>query len=325
MIARPLLIAWVLVAWAGGAMAESAVTGEVRQLVATGQYGPALQRIAQALSLKGSAAAEVNRFELFMLKGECHLCTRQVNLATEAFDKAGQAATTDDQRGVAAAYGLMMKRSQQLAYRPKAGSAPGKPAAAIDLVEPPSRKRAMAALWADELAVAEPKVKAAAKATALPALMDGIKLAGALSGLERAATGDAAKSREMFKALGDQARKLLAATIADANKRVAAIDREASTFVEHWYEALVPTRFSAKPIRKLGWKRKGPTEAQLDELQALAAQCDKVGPAVESLTAGLRADPKDFGAFADDAARTRKEIARVLEVDYLHVFETPPK
>jgi len=316
-------LAWLMLLVAFSARAaDSPAVADARAMMTSGDYAPALQKIAQALALKTPTATAI-RYDLFMLKGECHLSLKQSNLAIEAWENAIKTAATDDQRAIALAHELLVKRSQQFAYQPK--SPAGKPLAPIDILEANSRKRAFAALLADELALIDPKVKTAMKAKSLPPILEAIKATSALLGLELAATGETAKSHEMLKSLTEQTRKLLAGVIADMNKRVTAIDKEASVFIEFWYDAYVPIANTARVQRERAWRRKGLTDAQLKELQTLGTTCDQIPSAIETITQALKSEGKELAPFAEDATRTRKEIARVLDVDYQQVFHTPPK
>lgn len=321
MLNRLVLLLCVVMPLAARA-ADLPVVADARAMVSSREYAPALQKIALALALKTPAALAA-RYDLLMLKGECHLSLKQSNLAIEAWENAAKAAAGDDQRAVALAHELLVKRSQQFAYKPKAVA--GKAAAPIDILESASRKKAFAALFADELAQISPKVKLATKATALPPILEATKTAAALTGLELAATGEAAESREILKSLSEQTRKLLATAIADMNKRVTAIDKEASTYIEFWYEAYVPIANAARVQKERAWKRKGLTDAQLKELQTLGTTCDQIPAAIEAISAAMKSEGKELAPFAEDAGRTRKEVARVLDVDYQMVFHTPPK
>src|SRR5258706_6487931 len=141
---------------------------ELHRLVDDHQYGPALQKITAGLALKGAAAKLVNRYELFMLKGECHLKTKATRLALEAYAAAIKEAPSDRERELATAQEMLLKSSKAFAYTPRTTTAPAPPAGAdkprpvpIDILNPDSRKKAFAALLADELAANDAKFKSA--------------------------------------------------------------------------------------------------------------------------------------------------------------------
>src|SRR4051794_41710204 len=73
-------------------------TEELHGLMDEGQYAQALQKISAGLGLKGPAAKLVNRHELYMLKGVCHLNVRATGLAAEAFGNAVKEASDDHER-----------------------------------------------------------------------------------------------------------------------------------------------------------------------------------------------------------------------------------
>ncbi len=332
MVGRMIWMAAVVVAMVVAMEARAADTAvdAVRVLVKDGQYPAALQRIAATLSLTGPAAAGVNKYELYMLKAECHLHTKQATLASDAYDKAATATKSEDPRSIALAHALLVKRSQEMAYKPKPAPAakPGgavKAADPIDIVDAEMRKRAFAALFKDEMAANDAKFKAAEKAKALPPILEALKTLSTLQGIELSATGDAPKSKEMLKTLAEHTRQLLSTSLADISKRVSAIDRQATAWVEFTYEATVPYKNTAKVQRTKAWKRKGLTDSELSELKGDGATCDKIPAAVAMIAESLKTDAKEFAQFDTEAARIKKEIGRLLDIDYQQVSHTAPK
>ena len=100
-----------------------AASDELHQLVADKRYPEAMQKITAGLALKGPAAKSVDRCDLFMLKGECHLQMRAVSMAIDAFNNAAKEAKllSDDRRqSIAEAHAALLKASKAFAYMPKA-------------------------------------------------------------------------------------------------------------------------------------------------------------------------------------------------------------
>jgi len=126
-----------------------ATSDEIARMIGDHQYPQALQRIAAALALKGPAAKSVDRYQLYMLKAECHLQSRAPTMAVEAYDNALKEAAEPKDKSIAAAHAMLMKQSKAFAYTPKSAT-PGKARPApIDILDKENRKKAFAALLAD--------------------------------------------------------------------------------------------------------------------------------------------------------------------------------
>src|SRR3954468_21643707 len=229
---------WILLfvlAWGTVSFAQE----DARQLVADRQYPAALQAITGKLALKGAAAKAVNRYELFMLKGECHLQLKVPRLAAEAYASAAKEAErsgTPEERGVAAAHEMLVKGSKAFAYTPRTASDKQKPGP-IDILDLASRKRAFAAMLADEMSANDAKVVRAKTAKALPPIAELFRPLDTMEGLERAATGEAARVKALRAELTEAARRAVADALRGIDKSVGVIDKSASTFVEFYQDS----------------------------------------------------------------------------------------
>jgi hypothetical protein len=146
-----------------------------------------------------------------------------------------------------------------------------------------------------------------------------------MEGLELAASGgtaEADKVKALRADLTDAAKKTVAEALRGMSKHLGEIDKSANTFVEFYQEGLDAL---ARPVMTKMYKKKGLTDAQSKELSETNATCDKLTPALAELAKGLSADEKTFQPFSEEAARIRKEVDRVLDTDYLHVYRELPK
>lgn len=337
MVRTVLLVALAVV---GGvsARAQAPSSEELHRLIDEKRYGQALQKITAGLALKGQAAKQVNRYELLMLKGECHLQGKALAMAAEAFAAAAKdPLAAPSERAVAAAHEMLIRQSKAFAYSPKAAATPaGKGAggaaagektkpAPIDILDPESRRRAFAAMLGDELAANEEKLSAAKSAKTLGPVAAVFKPLATMEGLELAASGDAVKVRAIEADLADRAKRTISDALRALSKRVGEIDKEANTFVEFFQDEQDPLANYPFMIRRKLYKRKGPTNAQLAELQQANATCDKLPQAIGEIAEGLRVPEKTFETFADEAGRIRKEVDRLLDTDYLKTYREIPK
>jgi hypothetical protein len=271
----------------------------------------------------------VNRYELFMLKGECHLQLKVPRLAAEAYasaakeaEKSGTPAEEREvERGVAAAHEMLVKASKAFAYTPRTASDKQKPVP-IDILDLASRKRAFAAMLADEMAASDAKVVRAKAAKALPPIAELFKPLDTMEGLERAATGEAARVKALRAELTEAARRAVADALRGIDKSVGVIDKSAGTFVEFYQDSFDPL---ARPVKVKAYRKRGLSDEQTRELQTANRTLDQIAPALTELARGLRVEARTFDPFAEDAARIRKEVDRILDTDYLRVYAEVPK
>jgi hypothetical protein len=323
----------VIGAWAFGAAAQAPSSEEIHRLMGEKNYAQALQKITAGLALRGGAARAVNRYELLMLKGECHLQLKASSYAVDAFAAAAKdPSASAPERAVAAGYETLVRQAKGFAYTPRvaagaAGGAGKARPAPIDILDPESRRRAFEALLADELAANEPKVAAAKASASLDPIAALFKPLWTMEGLERASTKDGGAPRVTALAgeLTDRAKRILADALRGVAKRVGEIDKEANTFVETYQDVQDPFAVFPKPVRERVYKRKGLTDGQVNELRQAIGTCDRIPRALPALAEGLHAPGQAFEPFADEAARIRKDADRLLATDFMRVYKEIPK
>jgi hypothetical protein len=300
---------------------------DIRQLVAERQYPQAMQRITAALALKGAAGKAVDRYALFMLKGECHLQTKMIPQANDAYANAAkEPAATDAERAVAVAYGALLKATKAYAYTPRRVTATEGHASPIDILDKENRRRAFLAMLADEQAANEAKFKAAKAAKSLPPIAETFKPLAAMEGYERAATDDVVKVKELRGELLAKSKKILADALRDMSKRVGDVGKEANTFYETVQEVYgrAPNGFPTTRKERV-FKKKGLTEANTDLLKEATTTCDKLTLALGEVAKGLGVEETELDPFGDEARRVRKEVDKILDTDYLKTYRELPK
>src|SRR5271154_2783318 len=72
------------------------------QMYDAGQYHPCLQQISRLLFLKGAAAANVNRQELLLLRGDCLVKLKDSRTALKAYQESEKAAAQDPETALQA-------------------------------------------------------------------------------------------------------------------------------------------------------------------------------------------------------------------------------
>src|SRR5688500_16894818 len=71
-----------------------------------------LRGVARLLALKGAAAQQYDRYELFSLRGEASLRTKAMPAAAEAFAMAGKETTDPAKKATARANEILIRRSK---------------------------------------------------------------------------------------------------------------------------------------------------------------------------------------------------------------------
>src|SRR5687768_7740501 len=156
---------------AGGDKADASAPAlpsmdEIRRLYEARRDPEVLKALSRVINLRGDAAKDYDRHQLWLIKGETHLRMKAAKPALLAFREAAAAAPDDRTRAEAEATALLVKRAKNLVFtpstKPKAGAGNvGGVGGGIDVLDPEQRRAGFHALFVDELAAAGPKVKAA--------------------------------------------------------------------------------------------------------------------------------------------------------------------
>jgi hypothetical protein len=288
---------------------------ELQQLQTDKQWQPLLQKLARVLSLRGDAAKNFDRYELFSMKGEAHAQLKQPAPAVSAFqDAAKEAGAQKERAAVASSTALLIKRSQSFVYKRKSPTTQPSDPKEIDVLDPAKRKEGFAALAADELATLQPKVKSATAANNLKPVVDLMKSMDDLRNAELASAGDTKMSDELLPPLAAHSTELSAKYVADQKMKVDAIERAANQAVD-----VGPDRRGAYQGRSIDrkFKKRGLMSTDSANLRTAIATCNEIA-------AGDKEMAEEFGAelgkplldVATDAAAVAQKAETVLKTDY---------
>jgi hypothetical protein len=289
-----------------------AAVEEARAAYERADYAEALRILGRVLALKGRAAEGLDRYELFMLRADAQLHTKAQAPALQALEEAAKlakAAKDDKRLADARALAILIRRSKQLQFTPKAAVASKTKGAAgatapIDITDPKQRPDALAALYAEEKITAKPKVQAAEKARTLPPVATALKAVVPLRDLEIAATGGEGETKETVKQLVDRVHTLMAKSLDDMTKRVTRINDHANELVTI---ALATGGYSS---HRRGLDSQGKTELKgiIDTCKQIVASCRELG---EEYDAG-----KPFEDLEDQAKDTAERANDSLKEEY---------
>jgi len=195
--------------------------GTAQSDYAAGDYRGSLQELAKLLQTNAAKPGTKTRYDALVLRGECLLHLKMPQPAQQAFLGASRVVRQDanlTDSAVAEGMALLIQKSPGLTYKPKNGGEP------IDIVDPESRKVALAALYADMLAANQAGIDKAMKDTSLKPMHDLLPVVTDLYAVEVAATGNATKTEDMAKAMGQHARDLINAELGRLSARIETLE-----------------------------------------------------------------------------------------------------
>lgn len=311
------LLARFCVAAATSQPAAAAPTmGEIRDRFDSADYQGVLREIARALSLGGKAAEEYKKYDLLILRGEAELRLKQPEPAAVAFHQAGKETQDDQNAATALATELLIRHSRQLQYVPKIVEK-GVKAQPLDIVEAESRKNALQAMYADELAAVAPKVKAGQAATGLPAIVQAVKAVDEhhLFVLDQASNGNVDHTHKAVAALKDHAIKLISQTIKAYSKRVSDISLSANK--RSLTKVTASNSSSGGSSSSYQHAARGLQGTEGMELNSIARNAADITRAIQDLIVPI-ADKGEADDLLRDADLVRKDAIRTAQADYTH-------
>jgi hypothetical protein len=291
-----------------------AMVDDAKAAFEKGEYNETLRLIGRINALKGKSAEGLDRYELFTLKAESHLKLKQTTNAIDALEEAAKVAKAlNDDKGAAEARALttLIKRSKNLQFTPKV-SVGKRERKSIDITDLKAREEAMDALYADEKAIAKPKVVAAEKRKDLPPVAAALKEIVALKDLEIAATGKDVETKETIQLLVDRAHKLMAKGLDDMTRQTERIAERANELVQY----TVDRPGGGYETRT---KRAGIDRDDADVLKGVIKDCKQVIQACKDLTTGFTEDVEPFEDLEDLAKQTGERAHDVLTENYTRV------
>ena len=203
------------------ALAQQVPTpADLQQMYDGKQYKICLQQIARALALKGDAARGYDRYKLLLLRGECLMRLYDRPTSLTAF-VAAQASPDTTTALTARANVVLLQKTSGWDYVPPGGTS-------IDISEPESRKKAMAALFAVAFKDAHDDMQTAISSPSLTPSFDVLPKLKDMTALEMTATGQDTEIRPVLMTLGEHVRGLIDNALNDVQGQITAIQNKAN-------------------------------------------------------------------------------------------------
>jgi hypothetical protein len=299
------------------APAEPVPTPESAQkLIDDGKPAEGLKQVNRLLSMRGKAAEGLDRHAVLLLKAESHLRLKAAEAAAVAFRQAAAETEDKEQQALARASEQLVRKSKNLAYTPKKITK-GEKAEPIDIVDPESRRKALGAMFVDEIAPLMPKVEAAKDAKTVAPMVKAVAAVKELDYLELAANGSADQVNGIVEDVKAQGKKMLTAVVEKATKRVDRITELSNDTTR--VKRVMPSGRGYRTV--LVPMRRGVSREDVMALKEIAAACDEVMIQAKALTEATGADEAELEELVESADDLRTHVRRMLR---MHEVEIGP-
>ena len=286
---------------------------QLHEMFDAGQYQPLLTKLARILPLKGDPAKAYDMVDLNLLKAEACIQQKAQDMAGVAANEAVKqtTATTDTKLATEArALSALLKHSQNLQYTPKspAGSKP------MPLADRDNRKAVYAALLADMQKEVDAKLASAKSSKSLPPIIAATQTLEDMDAVETMATGSDTASQKSGDELATEAHTLIDQTLANLDKQVAAIEKDADKLINNPAEKGKNGK-TPKNEQRTGHKA-GLTDTMKGELHNIMDTCTKIMSVCDDLSSVSKKEAAAYKQASASADKTGKDANRVLTADY---------
>ena len=277
-------------------------------------YQAVLRDVGRGLTLgeKKAAEAGLERYDLFMLRGEAQLRLNQPSPAAMAFHEAARATKDLQQAAVAYATEMLVRRSKQMKFTPRKPLEKNKKLEPIDILDPDKRKEAFEALYNDERDAAASILQAGKKATSLPQIRNAVKAIQSrqLFALDRAAHGTAQDMEDTTRDLKERAQDLMSKALEKLAKQVDDIEARANETVRIPQVIQAP---NAGVFQQDIVHRRGLQGSDRQNLKGIAQTSVQIAAWAKELIGALSDnadDSKDLLQQAEDVARKAEKASK---------------
>ncbi len=262
------------------------------------QYSAAVKTAAKLLAIKGPAAAEISRFQVTMLKGDAQAGMKSISSAIMTYKSAIK--ETKDLKEIALARWTaeLFRTAGAPIFTPKMIAVGVPKRGPFDLMVPDQRKDAFGALLDDNLAVLDPKLKAATISQNLPQIWPVLQQVIDLDQLDQIANGSDDKTTTIASSLLDHSRNLLSNALKAYWARIGDIDTHANVT----NTVSTPVYINNTLVQQTTTKKNGLSEANKSYLNDAIATAQKIHDAATVFMSVAKTD-KDWSTILADADR----------------------
>jgi methyl-accepting chemotaxis protein len=299
---------------AGVSLAQSSVAiptaEEIKADLTAGKYQDVIKKSARALSVKGDAAVQTDRAAIEALKADAYLHLKQNGPASEAYTAAAKDCTDPKEAGLYRATALLVRRSRGQNYIPKTSTADSKEKPApIDILAEDSRRKAFAALFADESRATSSKVESIKNKQSLKPIMDVLHDVLDLRAVELAGTDSDEQSKKMVGEVADHAGKLMDEAIKNLSATVEKINTTANQSTQH-------RKNSAYGSGEMVISKRGLSSTDKNTLEDVIATTKDIESAVDQMSASMGDQAGQITDVKQHASTLANRANEVLKADY---------
>jgi hypothetical protein len=284
---------------------------EIQTAIEAKQYPVAVKLASKMLTLKGPAAAGMDRFQVTMLKGYAQAGMKSMSTAIMTFKSAEKETKDVTQIAQAKWTAELFKTAGSTTFTPKKMAVGAAKPGPFDLLNPDQRKDAFGALLDDDLAALDPKLKSATISQNLPEIWPVLQQVMDLDQLDVVANGNDDKTNTLASNLLDHSRNLLTNALKADWARVSDIDTHANLTTN------IPTQIMVGGIMETvnQTRKNGLSMSNTNELKNIVSVCQKIHDAAQAFMSQAKSD-KDWNTILSDADRVAGRASDVLSADY---------
>jgi uncharacterized phage infection (PIP) family protein YhgE len=299
------------------APASQPSTSSVQTLLDARQYQAAARQASKLLFLKGSAATDLDRFQLVMLKGYAQAGMHSNSTAIMTFRSAQKETKDPNQIALAKWTAELFHTAGSTTYSPKTGPVGAPKPGPFDLLDTDQREAAFGALLDDNLTLMDPKLKQATISQSLNEIWPVLQKVLDLDNLDVIANRSDDKTLALASSLLDHSRNLLSNALKQDWARVSDIDSHANI------TTIVPTQIYVNNtlVSQTVTKKNGLSDSNKSELSNIIQVCQKIHDAANSFMSLAKSD-KDWTTVLSDSDRVAARASDVLNADYGQAVST---
>jgi hypothetical protein len=257
-----------------------ASVSDLQQMLEDKNFQQVIQQTSRLLALKGSAADAYNRFDLLRIKAEAQLENGDTQGAISTFSELGRVTNDPQDRDVALATVVLIRRSPHGKFTPKTVPAGKDKAQPIDIFDPLTRKAAFEAMFNDERQAIEPKLKSAIASQSLPPILPVIESLLSLRSLDIAASGSDQRTTDLTAKLLSHAKGLMTSALVQMQKRLDDIDKQANAETVTTQIVVI----NKVPSQVQTRSKQGLSDRNIHDLKDMVTTCGKIGTIAQSFS-----------------------------------------
>ncbi len=290
----------------------AAIINEIQANMDLKQFPAAVKAASRVLALHGPAAAEgIDRFEITMEKGYAQAGMRSISAAILTFKAAAKETKDPRQTALSKWTADLFHTANASTYNAKSLAPNGQKRGPFNLLDADQRKDAFGAFLDDNLAVLEPKVKAATLSQKLPEIFPILQQVIDLDQLDLIANGNDDKTAALATGLLDHSKNLLNNALKADWARVGDIDTHANIVTTVPSQVVINNSLMTQTTSK----KNGLSDSNKAELNNIISVCQKIHDAAEAFLPLARSD-KDWTTLISDSDRVASRASDVLTADY---------